>query len=136
MPRSSAARTVAQTQSSASVEATRIARRPGELRVALRAKVERIRSAMVNAAPYGFQARVADLMEARKERISRELAAVEKLSVECLLAEIELHRAEGRDEAADSLLKAFTEGQPIHISTDRAIVVRMKDGQLFLDLQP
>lgn len=91
---------------------------------------------MIGAAPHGFQIRVADLMQARKERISRELQRVEKLSVELFLAEVSLHREEGRGDEADRLLALLNEGQPIRVSTDRALLIRMKDGQLFLDLQP
>lgn len=102
---------------------------------AIKAKVESIRSLIAAEGRPGFNSDVAGRMNWRRERISREIQGVEKLSVSLLLAEIECHRAEGRDAIADRLVAAITEGQPVKIRTDRALVIRMSDGQLFLDLQ-
>lgn len=112
-----------------------VAARNSKLRVALAAKLDAIRSLMVTAAPRGFQQGVADLMQARKERVSREIGAVEKLSLELVLAEVALHRAEGRPEHADRLLAAINEGEPLHFQTAGALVIRLRDGQMFLDLE-
>jgi hypothetical protein len=131
MPRSSAARVPPSSQPSGGTVASRYA----ELRLAIADRVESLRSLMIGAAPHGFQVRVADLMQARKERISRELQRVEKLSVELFLTEVAMHREEGRPETADRLLAILNEGQPIRISTDRGIVIRLRDGQMFLDLE-
>lgn len=92
------------------------------------ARIEAVRALMVNTAPTGFQQKVADLMEWRKERISREKQGTEKLSVELLLAEIELHREQGRDAEADALIAALTADQP-----RRTPVIRLRDGQYLLE---
>lgn len=111
-----------------------VAERNSKLRAALGEKLAKIRSLMVAEAPRGFQQGVAVLMEARKERISRELGGVKELSIELLLAEVALHRAEGRPEHADRLLAALNEGEPVHLQTSGALVIRLRDGQMFLDL--
>lgn len=72
-------------------------------------KIGRIRSLMRDGAPHGFQQRLAVVLDIRKERISRELQSVEKLSVELVLAEIALHREEGRREQAEQILAAFND---------------------------
>lgn len=131
MSTASAIQVPAPTQSPTPVDASRIE----GLRTALQEKLGRIRSLMVASAPHGFQTRVAELMNARKERISRELGSVEKLSVELVLAEVALHRAEGRPEHADRLLAALNEGEPVHLQTSGALVIRLRDGQMFLDLE-
>lgn len=112
-----------------------LASRKADLQVSIRGRVGRLRVAMVNNAPLGFQRRVADLMDWREQRPTREVTGVEKLSVELLLAEVELHRVEGRSAEAESLLALVNEGQAIHLSTDRAVVIRMKDGQMLLDFE-
>lgn len=123
---------LADPRSTQSLRATRYE----ELRVALRERVGRIRAAMSNGAVQGFHSRVATLMDYRRERISRELGCVEKLSVELLLAVVALHREEDRPITADRLLALINEGQPIRLRTNGAVVIRLSDGQLFLDLQP
>ena len=105
------------------------------MRLAIDARIERIRADLVNLAPYGFQARVATVIRARSERVSREIQRAADLTLRVFLAEIQLHREEGRAEAADRLLAALNEGQPIRLSTDRALLIRMKDGQMFMDFQ-
>jgi hypothetical protein len=106
------------------------ASRNPELRVSVRARVENIRAVATNVAPKGFLKRVADLMEWRKQRPTREHSGVEKYSVELLLAEIALHRAEGRTEDADRLLGLVNAGQTIRLSAEGAAIIRMRDGQM------
>jgi hypothetical protein len=112
-----------------------VALRNQKLRVALDEKIAKIRALMVSAAPRGFQQGVADLMDARKERISRELGEVQELSVRLVLAEVALHHAEGRPEHASRLIAALNEGEPVRLQTSGALVIRMRDGQMFLDLE-
>jgi hypothetical protein len=98
--------------------------------VTIRERIAKLRAAMVNGAPWGFQERVSSLMDWRHQRVTREVTGVEKLSVELLLAEIALHRVEGRAEEADRLLGLVNAGQTIRMSADGAAIIRMRDGQM------
>ena len=102
---------------------------------AINAKVEEIRVLVANEATHGFNADLAAAMLWRRERISREIQGVEKLSVALFLAEVQGHREAGRDAVADRLVSIINNGQPMTIRTDRAVVIRISDGQMFLDLQ-
>lgn len=86
-------------------------------------------------APKGFGSRLAGLLGWRVERRSRELSGVEKLSLADVIAEIELHADEGRQEAADAIVAALFEGVktatvPLHAGS----VIRVFDeaGQLVM----
>lgn len=105
------------------------------LRAEIEAGVERIRLVMIEGGPYGFQTGVAELLDIRKERVSKQLQRVENLTVELFLAEVALHRFEGRDETADRLLAALTAGQPIQMRTKGAVVIRLSDGQIALNFE-
>lgn len=109
--------------------------RHATLAAAVEAKVEIIRTLLAAEAIPGSQSEVASRMEWRRERVSREIQGVEKLSVALFLAAIAIHRQEGRGETADRLLSAINEGQPVKLKTNGAVVIRMADGQMFLDLQ-
>ncbi len=98
-------------------------------------KVDEIRALMHAEAAPGFNSEVASRMNWRRERISRELADVEKLSVALFLAAVEIHREQGRGEVADRLLASLNAGQPVKLKTAGAVVIRLADGQMFLDLE-
>lgn len=104
-----------------------------ELRV--NERVARLRVRMIQLAPVGFQKRVADGMRWRKQRPTRGVTGVEKLSVPLFLAELELHREEGRTEAASELVGIVAEGQTIRLAADHGASIRMSGGQLLLDLE-
>jgi hypothetical protein len=133
--RSSAARARVSPQSSAAPSGNSQRLTYEAMRLAIDARIEVIREDLANLAPYGFQARVASVIRARKERVSREIQRAADLTLRVFLAEIQLHREEGRGTEADRLLAALNEGQPIRLSTDRGIVIRLRDGQMFLDLE-
>jgi hypothetical protein len=104
------------------------------MRDAIAEQIDRLRAAMVNGAPSGFAHRLTDAMGERKEWRSRQVGRDgEKLSVSLLLAEVNLHRAEGRAEQADALLAILTEGEPLRLPAASAVLIRLRDGQLFFD---
>lgn len=109
--------------------------RPATLASRVAGKVESVRLALVMRAPKGFGSRLAGLLGWRVERRSRELSGVEKLSLADVIAEIELHADEGRQEAADAIVAALFEGVktatvPLHAGS----VIRVFDeaGQLVM----
>lgn len=97
-------------------------------------RVSAIRSILYADSCRGMGAGIADRMGWRRERISRELQGTEKLSLDLFLASLELHREEGRSDVAHRLMAVINSGQPV-LSSNGAVVIRMSDGQLFLDLQ-
>lgn len=109
--------------------------RSATLAQAVGERVAKIRALLASEAPAGSQSDVARCMEWRRERVSREIHGVSELSLALVLGEIALHRFHGRHETADRLLSAINEGQPIKLKTSGAVVIRMADGQMFLDLQ-
>lgn len=99
------------------------------------ARVALVRRALTNQAPKGFAALLAGVMSWRIERRGREISGSEKLSLADVAAEIEIHLAEGRTDAADEIVAALLEG--LRVATVPVIagsVMRVFDrnGQLFL----
>lgn len=93
----------------------------------VRDRVDAVRLAIHNAAPAGFQGRVAKVMGWRKERPSREHTGVEKLSVDLVLAEVAMHEEEGRPDEATKILATFQRKQ--------TPVIRLRDGQYLLEFE-
>ena len=77
--------------------------------------VETLRSLISADAPHGFNSDIAARMGWRKERVSRELSGVEKLSVELLLAAIEAHARAGRRDMADRIIRSLLVGQTVRL---------------------
>lgn len=98
------------------------------VRASVANRVEQVRGALHGASIYGFGQRVADAMGFRKERVSREQNGSDRLTVELVLAEAELHEREGRPDSAARILSTF--------QRRLAPVVRLRDGQWLLDLEP
>lgn len=99
------------------------------------AKVTKIRTGLSNLAPRGLATDLAEAMEWRAERRSRELGAVEKLSIEDYIGEIGIHIIDGRQEAVDVLVGALLEGiRTSEIPIEPGSVIRAfgRNGQLFL----
>lgn len=98
-------------------------------------KVESVRRALLNVAPKGFAADLAAIMGWRVERRGRELCGAEKLSLADIAAEIEIHAAQGRQEAVDEIVAALLEGltaATVPVSAGSVMRVFDRNGQLFL----
>jgi biotin synthase-related radical SAM superfamily protein len=96
MARSSAALPFTSTQSFASVEAPK-------LRLAVAGRTEQIRALLIQHLPHGTKLVIAEILGSRKERISRELQGVEKLSEELVDVAIEILRLEGEREISERI---------------------------------
>lgn len=104
-----------------------VAARPEAFRERVRERTEKVRRAVLDAALYGFNQRVASLMEWRKERLSREQNGSDRLTVELVLAEALAHEEEGRPQSAAKILEAFQRKQ--------TPVIRLRDGQYLLEFE-
>lgn len=90
-------------------------------------RTEKVRQAVLDGAVYGFGQRIANLMDWRKERLSREHNGSDRLTVELVLAEAVAHEEQGRPETAAKILAAFQRKQ--------TPVIRLRDGQYLLEFE-
>jgi len=108
------------------------------LRPRVEAKVQALRVILDNAAPRGFATTVNSAMGWRAERRPRELHGVEGMSLDTLIADMELHAAEGRRGALDQIVDALLDGLRASVAVTAGSVIRVFDegGQLRLRFEP
>lgn len=105
------------------------ARNPSAATVAVQVqeRTERVRRAIFGGASHGFQQRVCDAMDWRKERHSSEQNGHDRLTVETVFADVLVHEADGNPDKACQILAAFQ--RPL------SPVIRLRDGQYLLEFE-
>ena len=111
------------------------------MRVDVRAKEEQIKRILSRELPFGCRQVIADILDTRPERISRELSYEDvpkaKLSHSVLTVALEILRMEGKSAAADEIVSIRDAGQPHSIAIDvhRITMRRDADGSVHWEIE-
>ena len=110
------------------------------LRLAVADREHRIKTLLARELPHGCRQVIADILDTRPERISRELSHEDdpkaKLSLSVLAVALEILRLEGKGSVADEIIGIRDAGQPLAIVVDvaRLAITREPDGSVHVEI--